>query len=85
MPSLISSHALCPTSLMKIRPVPGCTANVNGLRRPSAQMARLAPVAVAKNGLSEGIVPSGLIRSILPWRVVMDVAFAEFALSPTAT
>ena len=47
MPSLISSQAFWPTSLMNMRPVPGWKANVNGLRRPSAQIARLAPVAVS--------------------------------------
>ena len=40
-------------------------ANVNGLRRPRAQMARLAPVAVVKNGLSVGMLPSALIAEDL--------------------
>ena len=43
MPSLISSQVSCPTSLMKIRPVPGWKAKVKGLRKPSAQIARLFP------------------------------------------
>ena len=47
----------------------GLDANVNGFRRPYAQMARLSPVVVLKNGLSVGIVPSGLMRRILPWRL----------------
>ena len=35
-----------PTSLIKIRPVPGWMAKVNGLRRPIAQIARYLPWAV---------------------------------------
>ena len=85
MPSLISSHVFWPTSLMNIRPVPGWKAKVNGLRRPSAQIARFAPVAVLKNGLSVGIDPSALMRRILPSRLPSVCAFAPFALSPTAT
>ena len=55
---------------MNMRPVPGWNANVKGLRSPSAQIARLSPVAVLKNGLSVGIVPSVLMRSILPSRLL---------------
>ena len=84
-PSLISSHAPSPTSLMKIRPEPGCTAKVNGLRRPSAQMARFTPVAVPKNGLSDGMVPSALSRRTLPRRVSRLWELAPTPLSPTAT
>jgi len=42
--------------------VPRWKAKVNGLRKPIAQIARFLPTAVAKNGLSVGIVPSALIR-----------------------
>jgi Calx-beta domain len=49
---------------MNRRPVLRWTANVNGLRSPSAQIARLAPAAWAANGLSAGIDPSRLIRRI---------------------
>ena len=52
MPSLISSEACWPTSLMNIRPVPGWNANVNGLRSPSAQIARLAPWRVEERVVS---------------------------------
>jgi hypothetical protein len=56
---------------MYIKPVTGQIANVNGLRRPTHQMARLAPVVVPGMpgklvGLSERIVPSELMRRILP-------------------
>jgi hypothetical protein len=90
MPSSISSRMLPPTSLMIIRPVPGWNPNENGLRKPTAQMARFAPevvpVMVGKEvGLSEGIVPSLLIRSILPRRLVINCELALFAFSPTAT
>jgi hypothetical protein len=84
-PSLISSHAPCPTSLTKIRPVPGWIANVKGLRTPSAQIARLAPVAEPKKGLSVGIVPFELIRRILPRRLASVCALLGTAFSPTAT
>jgi hypothetical protein len=43
MPGLISSKLLWPTSLMNIRRRRGVNANVNGLRRPIAQMLRLSP------------------------------------------
>jgi hypothetical protein len=43
------------------------------------------PVADAKNGLSEGTVPSGLILTTLPSRFVSVCEFEPFALSPTAT
>ena len=62
----------------------GLNAKVNGLRRPSAQMARLRPVAVPKNGLSVGMVPSLLRRSIFPSRFASVCAFALLAFSPTA-
>ena len=65
---------------MNIRPVPGWKANVNGLRSPSAQMARLLPVAASKNGLSVGIVPSVLMRRILPSRLLSVCAFAPFGV-----
>ena len=84
MPSSISSQVTSPTSLMNIRPVPGWNANVNGLRSPSAQIARLTPVAWSKNGLSAGIVPSALMRSILPSRFASVCALSRFAFSPTA-
>ena len=63
---------------------------MNGFRRPAAQIARFAPVVVPLIpamlvGLSVGMVPSALMRSILPCRVVRDWALAPFALSPTAT
>jgi hypothetical protein len=70
---------------MKIRPVPGWTAKQNGLRSPIAQMARYFPLAMEKNGLSEGMVPSALSRSSFPWVVVSDWAFEPMALSPVAT
>ena len=70
---------------MKMRPVPGWTANVNGLRKPSAQIARLAPVAVPKNGLSDGIVPFELMRRILPRRLASVCELLALAFSPTAT
>ena len=89
-PTFTSSHVFCPTSLMCIRPVPGWNVKVNGFRTPAAQIARFAPVVVPLIpailvGLSFGIVPSALMRRILPCRVVMDCALAPFALSPTAT
>ena len=84
MPSLISSQVFWPTSLMNIRPVPGWNANVNGLRRPSAQIARFAPVAVSIERVRVGIAPSALMRRILPRRLPSVCAFAPFALSPTA-
>ena len=64
MPSLISSHVFWPTSLMNNAAGAGLNANVNGLRRPSAQIARFLPVAVLKNGLSVGIVPSALTQHL---------------------
>ena len=64
---------------------PRLTANLNGLRRPSAQMDRLGPWAVATNGLSDGIDPSGSRRNILPNRVDIDCELPSVALSPTAT
>src|SRR3954469_24733278 len=69
---------------MNIRPVPGWKANVYGLRRPRAQIARLFPVAVLKNGLSVGMLPSLLIRSTFPRTVASDWEFAPLALSPAA-
>jgi hypothetical protein len=48
---------------MKIRPVPGCTANVNGLRSPSVQIARYLSLVRSMKGLSGGMVPSALIRN----------------------
>jgi hypothetical protein len=71
--------------LTNILVVPGWNENVNGFRRPSAQIARLIPAAEPKNGLSEGIVPSGLILRTLPSRVASVCEFAPLALSPTAT
>ena len=63
---------------------------MNGFRTPAAQIARFAPVVVPAMpamlvGLSAGIVPSALMRRILPCRVVIDCALAPLALSPTAT
>ena len=60
------------------------------MRKPTAQMARLAPVAVPPSpsklvGLSAGMLPSGLIRRTLPSRVVSDWALGPLAFSPTAT
>ena len=69
---------------MNISVPAGLNANVNGLRRPSAQIARFLPVAELKNGLSVGIVPSVLMRSILPSTLPIDCAFAPLAFSPTA-
>ena len=85
MPSSISSQVTSPTSLMNMRPVPGWKAKVKGLRSPSAQMARLFPVAVLKNGLSVGMVPSAFTRSIFPRRLASVCALALLAFSPTAT
>ena len=45
---------------MKIRPVPGCTARANGLRSPTAQIARLAPAVVPVEDAPEGF------RNVLP-------------------
>jgi hypothetical protein len=42
---LISSHVAWPTSLMNIDDPEGLNANVNGLRSPSAQIARFLPLA----------------------------------------
>ena len=88
MPSLISSQVFSPTSLMNIREcrcgsVP--KAKVYGLRSPSAQMARSTPVVWLKNGLSVGMEPSGLIRRILPLRLLSDCELALTLLSPTPT
>ena len=69
---------------MNIRPLIGWNAKVNGLRRPKAQMARFASVAVVKNGLSVGMPPSVLMRSIFPCRLLSVCEFALFPLSPTA-
>ena len=75
---------------MNIVPVPGWNVNVNGFRKPAAQIARFAPVVVPAIpamlvGLSDGMVPSALMRNIFPSRLEMIWAFAPFALSPTAT
>ncbi len=67
-----------------MRPVPGWKAKVKGLRRPRAQMARLFPVAWLKKGLSVGMDPSALMRSILPSRLERVCEFAPLAFSPTA-
>src|SRR6187549_1102268 len=61
-PSSISSQVSWPTSLMNRRPLIGWTAKVNGLRNPKAQMALVGSVAVVKNGLSVGMLPSLLMR-----------------------
>src|SRR5689334_10381616 len=79
-PAFTSSHAPLPTSLMSIAPVVRRTSNVNGLRKPSAQIARLTPLVVPKNGLSVGMVPSALKRSIFPNGVVMLCALEPVAL-----
>jgi hypothetical protein len=83
--SSISSHVLWPTSLMKIRPVAFWMSNVNGLRSPSAQIARLDPVVLLKNGLSIGIDPSALIRWIFPASELVLWALPLEWFSPTAT
>src|SRR5262249_22425931 len=69
---------------MNMRPVPGWKVKVYGFRSPSAQMARLRPVALAKKGLSVGIVPSALMRRILPSRLPSDWALAPLPFSPAA-
>src|SRR5574338_16702 len=85
MPESISSQVSCPTSLMYIRELDGLgeNANVNGFLNPSAHISCFAPT-VLKNGLSDGIVPSEFIRSILPNLVESDCELAELAFSPTA-
>ena len=70
---------------MWIRPVPGWTAKVNGLRRPYAHTARPRPVCVAKNGLSVGMLPSSLKRRSLPNGSARFCAWAPLAFSPTPT
>ena len=57
---------------------------MNGLRSPSAQIARFTPDAVVKNGLSVGIDPSALMRRILPSRLLSVWELNELAFSPTA-
>ena len=69
---------------MNIRLDPGSNEKVNGLRKPIAQIASLTSMGRVTNGLSPGIVPSLLIRSILPSRLVSTCALLPFALSPTA-
>ncbi len=81
MPSLTSSQESCPTSLTYIRPVLE-KSKVNGLRSPSAQMARFAPVAVEENGLSVGMLPSASRRRILPIRLPRLCAVDPSPLSP---
>jgi hypothetical protein len=70
---------------MWMRPSLARTANVNGLRRPRAQTAQARLPCVVQNGLSLGIVPSSLKRSILPKGRLRFGACALLALSPTAT
>jgi serine/threonine protein kinase len=82
--SLISS-ALPPTSFRKIRPVSGCTAILNGLRSPSAQIARYLPDAAEATGLSGGREPSGLSRRSFPWRLFIAWAGVLAVWSPRAT
>src|SRR5688572_32312136 len=67
-----------------MRPLVRSTAKLNGLRSPRAQMAWLMPVVWEKNGLSDGIEPSALMRSTLPSVVVRDCELALLAFSPTA-
>jgi len=74
-----------PTSLIRIRPVPGWIAKLNELRRPYAHTARPRPVWVAKNGLSAGMLPSSLKRSSLPNGNARFWACAPLAFSPTPT
>ncbi len=50
-----------------------------------AQMALLIPVVCETNGLSDGMVPSALKRSILPSGVVSDWELDGVAFSPTPT
>ncbi len=69
---------------MKMRPVVRWTSNVNGFLKPSAQIARLIPVVLLKKGLSLGIMPSRLMRSIFPSGVPRLCAFDPTAFSPTA-
>ena len=54
------------------------------IAQPQRQIARLFPVAWLKNGLSAGMVPSELSRSIFPFTVASDWAFSGVAFSPTA-
>ena len=54
---------------------------MNGLRKPTAQIARFAPEvepAIPGNvvGLSDGMVPSELMRRNFPKRLLNDCAFA---------
>src|SRR5438034_4638885 len=49
---------------MYMRPEPGWKAKVNGLRRPSAQVDRLAPVAAPRKGLSAGIDAEDLAQPV---------------------
>ena len=72
-----------PTSLISMRPDDGSMVKVNGLRSPSAQMARLSPVVCPKNGLLAGMLPSALMRRILPSGVLRLWALSPTAFSPT--
>ena len=86
IPRLISSHVFSPTSLMNSTPDSGFTANVKGLRRPSAQIERLSPEATLhKTGCPRESMPSALMRNILPRRLLSVCAFEPTAFSPTAT
>jgi hypothetical protein len=82
---LISSKDDWPTSLMNIDDPDGLNANVKGLRSPRAQIARFAPEAAPKNGLSGGIEPSGFSRRIFPSRLASVCALDAVPFSPTAT
>ena len=84
MPTLISSQSSRPTSLMSMRPLPGSKANVNGLRNPNAQIARLMPVVAPKNGLVAGMLPSDAMRRILPSGDYRLWASSASEFSPTA-
>ena len=77
---------VCPLTKTRLGAV--CTAKVNGLRKPTAQMARLAPLGLPVTpgkveGLSAGMVPSALMRSSLPFIVASDWALFGSWLSPT--
>jgi hypothetical protein len=70
---------------MNISPFQRLKAKVNGLRSPSAQIDRFTPEALLKNGLSDGMLPSALIRRTLPRRLPKLWELLPFAFSPTAT
>jgi hypothetical protein len=71
-----------PTSAMYMRPETGSIVIRKGLRSPSAQISSRLEPAPSKNGLSVGIVPSLLIRRILPRGTSSRCESAAVVLSP---